>query len=193
MLSRAKALALGAPALAALTLALTFAGAGCALEAKQCLETPASPRISSRAVATCEKALGLDLARRDVFHRTVQVLRVRGRYEDIENWARKVLAEHPRRTDAIYALAYALRHQGQYQEALVKYKAYAKANKEDAGAYFGIALCHEALGDRSGAIGAYRKYVARERRDSQRAWRQRAEQRIGALGGGAALASAVSP
>lgn len=177
-----------ARATARLALVVVAASAGC-VAGSQCLRVPASSKVSKGAVATCRTAVESDLDRRDTFLRYIQLLRVRGDYEGMSRWSRRILEHDSSRTDARFFLAVAERKLGDCDGALKDYQAYAKANPADADPYFGMALCYEQQKRATDAIEAYRTYLKKEKRKAQQAWRQRANQRIAALQGSPAPAS----
>ena len=175
------------------SLALPLLTASCAAQARVCLQTPVTSKVSTGALETCEQALRADLNRRDVFHRLVNLLRVRGRHDVIVQWSGRVLAHDDGRTDALYHLAYGLRKIGDVESALRKYKEYANKNRDDPDPYFGMALCHQALGNAENAIDAFQLYLEKERRRTQRPWVDLARARIAALKGEPAGAHPAVP
>ena len=166
--------------------------AGCGAAANKCLQTPASSKISDESVSVCKAALETDHARQDVFQRYMDILRVRGEHTDVVKWSLKIWKMDKGRTDALYNLAVGLRKVGRCKKAVKAYKLYAKKNASDPDPYFGMALCHEDLGDRAAAVEAYGQYIELEKRKSQQEWVGKARTRIIALRGGA-VAPAPAP
>lgn len=171
-------------------LAATLALGGCSATATQCLQTPVSSKVPEEALASCEQALGAEPERQDLFHRHVNLLRVRGRYTEIARWSRRVLEQDKKRTDALYNLAFAQRKLGKCDKALKTYLAYAEAAPEDPDPYYGMGLCYLDLKDHESALRVFGAYIAKEKRESQREWVERARVQIAALGSGTPLAAA---
>jgi tetratricopeptide (TPR) repeat protein len=166
---------------------------GCAAAVQKCLKTPVSAKVSDEVVDTCEEAVRANMGRMDVFDRYVGLLRVRNRYSDVVKWSKKILKHDEDRTDALYNLAYGLRKTGHCELALERYREYANRNKEDPDPYYGMGLCHEDLGNRQDAIAAYKTYIEKEKRKSQKVWVERAKLRMTSLGSGAPIAAAPTP
>ena len=156
---------------------------GCGGLANQCLQTPASTKVSDESADVCRQALAADLDRQDVFQRYMDILRVRGHHTDVIKWSRKVLRRDKGRTDAIYNYAVGLRKVGKCKKAVKAYKVYARKNKADPDPHYGVALCYEDLGESQNAIEAYERYKELEKRPSQKEWVAKADARIAALRG----------
>ena len=118
-------------AIALLSLSLLVPWGCAAQQVQKCLETPVSNKVSDDSVEQCRQALKSNMDRRDLFHRYVALLRVRGRHDDVVRWSNRVLKHDSDRTDALYNLAYGLRKIGNCEQALKKYRSYAERNKDD--------------------------------------------------------------
>ncbi len=80
-----------------------------------------------------------------------------------------------------YRLAFALRKSNRYPDAARVYRVYAADHPDDPDACFGLAESLRHLGDREGALEAYRKYVELESRPSEAKWVRRANAEIARL------------
>ena len=77
-----------------------------------------------------------------------------------------------------YRLAFALRKARRYREAAEQYTSYIATAADDPDARFGLAESLRQLGDREGALDAYRAYVKLEQRPAEAKWVQRANEEI---------------
>ena len=128
----------------------------------------------------CGRAFNNEPQRADVYQRYMHLARFEGAYDAMERHSRAVLEQEPARNDALFYLAYAMRKQQRYDDAIKAYRAY-QARFPSPDTDYGIALCYEGLGDASAAVKAYRRYIRREARPERRAWRQRAKARVAHL------------
>jgi tetratricopeptide (TPR) repeat protein len=92
------------------------------------------------------------------FARAVALLDAR-RYQEAAGAWHRVLALAPRLPEAHVNMGFALLGLGQDAMARDFFGAALDLNKDQHNAYFGLALALDALGDRSGALGAMRTYV----------------------------------
>ncbi len=80
-----------------------------------------------------------------------------------------------------YRLAFGLRKARRYREAADHYRQYIAGAPADPDAQFGLAESLRQLGDREGALDAYRTYVKLELRPSEAKWVRRANEEIARL------------
>ncbi|HZS38837.1 MAG TPA: tetratricopeptide repeat protein [Polyangia bacterium] len=88
--------------------------------------------------------------------------------------------------DALYALgwynlAHAYRKGDQKQQAVDAYRQYMRLKPDDPDPYYGLGQTLKALGDISGAVDAFRKYVAMEKRPDEQRWVEKARAELSAL------------
>ena len=94
-----------------------------------------------------------------------------------------------------YNLAHALRKGDRAREAADAYRQYIRLKPDDPDPYYGLGQTLKTLGDTSGAIIAFQKYIGMEKRPEEQKWVDKARRRAaGARGDAAATASpAVQP
>ncbi|MBW2732240.1 MAG: tetratricopeptide repeat protein [Deltaproteobacteria bacterium] len=142
-----------------------------------------STKISTAAVARCHLEVRDAPDRRDIFERAIKLAWARGLYPEMVALSKRVLRHDASRSDARYYYAVGLRKLGQCDAALPHYEAYTKLRGDDPDPYFGMGLCHEALGDKNAAEAAFRAYLSREKREDRTAWRKKALGHMARLSG----------
>jgi tetratricopeptide (TPR) repeat protein len=80
-----------------------------------------------------------------------------------------------------YNLAHALRKGEHSREAADAYRQYIKLKPDDPDPYYGLGQTLKMMGDANGAIGAFKKYVAMERRPEEQKWVEKARAELQAL------------
>lgn len=88
---------------------------------------------------------------------------------------RAAIAADPGYALAHYNLGYASRKAGAFRDAAAAYRAYVGLAPDDPDGYWGLAESLRGTGDRLGAADAYDQYVARERRESEREYVEKAQ------------------
>ena len=114
---------------------------------------------------------------------------VGSRFAEAANEMEVAVRFEPRFALGWYVLASASRRAGQCDRAVAAYRRYAVLRPAEADPHFGIGLCLQQVGDREGAMAAFRRYVAADTRVASRAFVEIARKNLTAL----ETASPVAP
>ena len=124
--------------------------------------------VDAEAVAQANAELGSLLVVTKDFPAAIVTLReaVRRKPADARSW---------------YNLAFALRHQGQLDDAVGAFFRYVTFMPMDADPYYGLGLCLAKLGRGDEALAALRSYVKLEKRPTEQRWVAKARVELGRL------------
>lgn len=106
---------------------------------------------------------------------------VGSRFADAASEMEVAVRFEPRFALGWYGLASASRRAGQCDRAVAAYRRYGELRPAEADPHFGIGLCLQQVGDREGAITAFRRYVAADTRAASRPFVEVARKNLAAL------------
>jgi tetratricopeptide (TPR) repeat protein len=135
----------------------------------------------SEAAQRYEQALTLDRNNLDLYNDLGNVYFALKQYTDAARAFSFATARDPNYALGWYNLAHALRKAEKPREAAESYKQYIKLKPDDPDPYYGLGQTLKTLGDVAGAISAFQKYVAMEKRPEEQRWVEKARAELQAL------------
>jgi tetratricopeptide (TPR) repeat protein len=133
------------------------------------------------AVGAYKKAIDADRANLDLYNDLGNVYFTLKKYNEAASSFQEATSRDPNFALGWYNLAHALRKGARNQEAAAAYKQYMRLRPDDPDPYYGLGQTLKAVGDVPGAIDAFRKYVAMERRPEEQKWVEKAKVELQAL------------
>jgi len=133
------------------------------------------------AAAAYKRAIAADRGNLDLYNDLGNVYFALKQYGDAANAFSDATHRDPNYALGWYNLAHALRKGDHAREAADAYRQYIRLKPDDPDPYYGLGQTLKTMGDSAGAIGAFKKYIAMEKRPEEQKWVEKARAELVAL------------
>ena len=133
------------------------------------------------AAAAYQRAIDADRGNLDLYNDLGNVYFALKRYGDAATAFADATRRDPRYALGWYNLAHALRKADRPREAADAYRRYITLKPDDPDPYYGLGQTLKMMGDAAGAIAAFKKYIAMEKRPDEQRWVDKARAELQAL------------
>lgn len=135
------------------------------------------------ALGRFERAMAEDADYLPAYDAAIPLWLAAGQMQPLIDRLAQVTLRHPRYAAGWYALAAAYRRTERHALAVLCYQTYLELRPGEPDPYFGVAMSHIALGDRTRAVRALERYLALERRAERSEFTDRARLELARLRG----------
>ncbi|MDB4966640.1 MAG: repeat-containing protein [Myxococcales bacterium] len=133
------------------------------------------------AAAAYKRAIDADRGNLDLYNDLGNVYFALKQYADAAHAFSDATRRDPSYALGWYNLAHALRKGDRPRDAAEAYRQYIKLKPDDPDPYYGLGQTLKMMGDASGAMTAFKKYIAMERRPEEQKWVDKARTELQAL------------